>query len=174
LRVCGVNRHEWHEERMKAVTEEDMLRDIRLLKRFHFNAVRGSHYPSHPRWYELCDQHGLYVIDEANIETHGFAMILAISMLAHDPTYRAAYLDRAQRLFGRSKNHACIVAWSLGNEAGFGPNFAVMAQWLREANKDSLPRWLQYEGGRKGRGGVPMLLGDGQCWISDVVCPMYM
>ena len=129
--IRGVNRHEHDPERAHVVSEASMLEDIRLMKRLNINAVRAAHYPNVPRWYELTDEHGLYVVDEANIESHGMGFEPAVT-LAGRPEWRAAHLDRTQRMVERDKNHASIVVWSLGNEAGDGPNFDATAAWIRE------------------------------------------
>jgi beta-galactosidase/beta-glucuronidase len=126
IRLKGVNRHEWDAERGRAVTEETMRRDIALIKQHNFNAVRTSHYPNHPRWYELCDEYGLYLIDEADLESHGM-----FDRLASDPAWTAAFLDRARRLVARDKNHPCVIIWSLGNESGYGDNLVAMAELVR-------------------------------------------
>ena len=99
------------------------------MKQFNINAVRTSHYPNDPRWYDLCDEYGLYVMDEANIESHGIR-----GYLANDPTWAAAFLDRGIRMVQRDKNHPSIIFWSLGNEAGYGPNFAALSAWIRQAS----------------------------------------
>eukprot|EP00927_Polykrikos_kofoidii_P057925 TRINITY_DN5216_c0_g2_i1.p1 TRINITY_DN5216_c0_g2~~TRINITY_DN5216_c0_g2_i1.p1 ORF type:complete len:1231 (-),score=160.75 TRINITY_DN5216_c0_g2_i1:203-3349(-) len=170
LIIAGANVHEMHPRRGKALTEEDMLLDIQMLKRGNFNAVRNAHYPHHPRWYELCDEYGLYVVDEANIETHGFATNLAVSFLACDPAWGAQFLHRVQNMFLRSRNHACVIVWSLGNESGWGPNLSACATWLRK--NDSQGRPVQYEGGEH-HGDAVFCGGDGQVPDSDIICPMY-
>ncbi|MGC9347747.1 MAG: glycoside hydrolase family 2 TIM barrel-domain containing protein [Anaerolineae bacterium] len=142
LVLRGVNRHEHHPERGRALTEADMVRDIKLMKQLNFNAVRTSHYPSHPRWYNLCDAYGLYVIDEANIETHGVH-----GELSQDPNWAHAYLERAIRLAQRDKNHPSVIFWSLGNESGVGPHHAAMAAWLRAYDPTRL---VHYESGHPG------------------------
>ena len=151
----GVNRHEIDPDLGYVQTEARMLQDILLMKQNNINAVRTAHYPNVTRWYELCDEYGLYVIDEANIESHG--MGYGETSLAKNPVWGAAHLDRTVRMFERDKNHASIVAWSLGNEAGFGENFVRTYQWLK-ARDPSRP--VQYEG-------------DYGAEVSDVVCPMY-
>lgn len=153
LIVRGVNRHEFHSERGRAVTVEDMRRDIVLMKQLNFNAVRTSHYPNDSRWYDLCDEFGLCVVDEANLETHGLG-----ALLSQDPTWAAAYLERAMRMVLRDRNHPCICFWSLGNESGVGANHAAMAGWIRAFDPT---RPVQYESGNP----------DGL--ISDVMVPMY-
>jgi len=126
----GVNRHEIHPDRGRAITAEDMLRDIRMLKSFNFNAVRTSHYPNDPKWYELCNQYGLYLIDEANVESHGLWM-LENYYVGREPIWRDALIDRAVSLVERDKNQPSVIIWSLGNEAGVGPTFDEMADTMR-------------------------------------------
>ena len=153
LIVRGVNRHEFHPERGRAVTVEDMRRDILLMKQFNFNAVRTSHYPNDSRWYDLCDELGLCVVDEANLETHGVG-----ALLTRDPVWAGAYLERAVRMVLRDRNHPCICFWSLGNESYTGPNHAAMANWIR--NMDPT-RPVQYESGNPGPA------------VTDIMVPMY-
>ena len=129
--IRGVNRHEHDPERGHVVSEASMLEDVRLMKQLNVNAVRAAHYPNVPRWYELADEHGLYVVDEANIESHGMGFEPGTT-LAGRPEWLAAHLDRTRRMVERDKNHASVVAWSLGNEAGDGPNFDATAAWIRE------------------------------------------
>jgi beta-galactosidase len=110
-----------------------MRRDALLMKQLNFNAVRTSHYPNHPIWLELCDEVGLYVVDEANIETHGFQLMgQPVGYLATLPEWRLALAARVTRMYERDKNFACVIGWSLGNESGFGPTFAELADWLRQ------------------------------------------
>jgi beta-galactosidase len=123
--IQGVNRHEHDPDAGHTVSEQSMLTDIRLMKQFNVNAVRTSHYPNHPRWYELCDQYGIYVFDEANIESHG-----VWDMLAQDPRWESAFMERTVRMVERDKNHPCVIAWSLGNESGYGPNHDAIAAWV--------------------------------------------
>jgi beta-galactosidase len=151
----GVNRHEHEPETGHTVDRESMIRDIQLMKRFNINAVRTSHYPCHPAWYDLCDQYGLYVIDEANIESHG--MGYGPESLAKDPRWKKAHLDRTQRMFERDKNHPSVVIWSLGNEAGNGVNMEATYAWLKEHDPT---RPVQYE-----RAGLDP--------NTDIYCPMY-
>ncbi|WP_326686644.1 DUF4981 domain-containing protein [Streptomyces sp. NBC_01795] len=139
LVLAGTNRHESDPVHGQAVPEEVMLRDVRLMKQHNINAVRTSHYPNAPRWLELCDEYGLYVIDEANLETHELRDTLPASL----PEWKAACLDRARSMVERDKNHACVVMWSLGNEAGEGSNFRAMADWIRERDSS---RPVHYEG----------------------------
>lgn len=138
IRLRGVNRHEHSPRTGRSISEEDMIKDIVLMKRANINAVRTSHYPNNPRWYELCDQYGLYVMDEADIEEHGLR-----GKLASDPMWNAAFMDRAIRMAERDKNHASIIFWSMGNEAGYGPNFASISAWLKEFDPT---RPIHYEG----------------------------
>ena len=125
----GVNLHEHDPSTGKTVTEATMRKDILLMKLLNINAVRLSHYPHHPRFYELCDELGLYVIDEANIESHGLG--LNDNPLARDPNWLPAHLDRVRNMVERSKNHACVIIWSMGNESGDGDNFRRCGEWIR-------------------------------------------
>ncbi|EIE18998.1 hypothetical protein COCSUDRAFT_20201 [Coccomyxa subellipsoidea C-169] len=158
--VKGVNRHEHDERRGKAVTEEGMLADIYLLKQLNFNSVRCSHYPNAPRWYELCNQYGLYLVDEANVETHGFDPALNNNRVvpANNPLWLHAIVDRGMRMLERDKNHPSIIIWSLGNEAGYGPAHLAMAGYIR-ARDSSRP--VHYEGG------------GSRTAATDILCPMY-
>lgn len=158
----GVNRHEHDDVEGHVVSVEDMITDIKLMKQFNINAVRTSHYPTDPRFYELCNKYGLYVVDEANIESHEMGSLWndgysLDKTLGNNPIWGKAHLDRTQRMVERDKNHPSIVIWSLGNEAGSGVNFQANAKWIKE--KDNT-RPVQYE----------------QAWIedyTDIVCPMY-
>jgi len=138
VKLRGVNRHELDPDRGHAVTPERMRQDIELMKLANINAVRGCHYPNDPRWLELCDRFGLYVIDEADLETHGVR-----GWLASQPNWAGAFLDRAVRLAERDKNHPAVIMWSLGNESGYGPNFAAMSAWLHDFDPT---RPVHYEG----------------------------
>lgn len=145
--LYGVNRPDHHPTKGKALTREDILQDIKTIKQFNFNTVRLSHYPSDPYLLDLCDEFGLMVIDEANLETHGLG-----GKLSHDAAWAAAYIDRASRMVLRDKNHPSIIMWSLGNEAGSGPNHAAMAAWIKDFD---ITRPLHYEpamGDRKSPG----------------------
>jgi beta-galactosidase/evolved beta-galactosidase subunit alpha len=122
IRFKGVNRHEHHPELGRTVPLETMREDILLMKRHNINAVRTSHYPPDPRFLDLCDQYGLYVIDECDLETHGFLGLEGSTNPADDPAFEAACVDRMVRMVRRDRNHPCVVLWSLGNEAGFGRN----------------------------------------------------
>ena len=138
VRLRGVNRHEMDPETGHVMSEERMLQDILLMKRANINAVRTCHYPNTERWYELCDSIGLYVLDEADIEEHGLR-----GQLASDPTWAAVWMDRTQRLVIRDRNHPSVIMWSLGNEAGWGTNFAATAAWIHEYDPT---RPVHYEG----------------------------
>ncbi len=120
------DRHEHDPDHGRTLSEALMLKDIKLMKQSNINAVRTAHYPNYPCWYELCDEYGIYLIDEANLETHEIW-----SQLSNDPNWKAAFLDRIQQMVVRDKNHPSVVIWSLGNEAGYGPNHEAMAEWLR-------------------------------------------
>jgi beta-galactosidase len=134
----GVNRHEHDERKGKTLGLASMLRDIELMKRHNFNAVRNSHYPNDERWYELCDEYGLYLMDEANIESHAY-----YDQLARDPDWLPAFMERGKRMALRDKNHPSVIIWSLGNESGYGPNQDALAAWLRSYDPD---RPVHYEG----------------------------
>jgi len=138
VKMIGVNRHDHHQTNGKTVSRADMEEDVKLLKQFNFNAVRTSHYPNDPYFYDLCDTYGLYVMDEANLETHGLR-----GELSNVPEWGSAYLERAIRMVERDKNHPSIVFWSLGNESGMGPNHAAMAGWIKEYDPT---RYIHYEG----------------------------
>ncbi|MFO7898412.1 MAG: glycoside hydrolase family 2 TIM barrel-domain containing protein [Planctomycetota bacterium] len=131
VKLKGTNRHEHHPDRGRAVPPEAMLQDVLLMKRHNLNAVRTSHYPDDPRFYDLCDEYGLYVMDEADIECHGMGKVGAPDRLSDDPAWEEAYLDRARRMVRRDRNHPSVIAWSLGNESGFGRNHEAMAAWIR-------------------------------------------
>jgi beta-galactosidase len=125
--LYAVNRPDHDPVLGKALTRDIILRDVQTIKRFNFNCIRTSHYPMDPYLYDLCDQYGIMVIDEANLETHGLG-----SKLSNDPTWAGVYLDRVTRMVMRDKNHPSIIIWSLGNEAGRGPNHAAMAGWVHD------------------------------------------
>lgn len=138
IRFRGVNRHEHDPNMARVMTEDRMLQDILLMKQANINAVRTSHYPNVSRWYELCDSFGLYVMDEADIEEHGLR-----GTLASTPDWHAAFMDRAVRMAERDKNHPSVVMWSMGNESGYGPNFAAISAWLHDFDPT---RPVHYEG----------------------------
>lgn len=138
IRLRGVNRHEIDPDTGHTLSIGRMVQDITLMKRANINAVRTCHYPDDPRWYDLCDRYGLYVLDEANICTHGTR-----GALANDPSWTGAFLDRAIRMANRDVNHPSVIIWSMGNESGYGPNFAAIAGWLHEFDPT---RPVHYEG----------------------------
>jgi beta-galactosidase len=176
--IKGMNRHEHDPLRGKAITRESMVADIELMKRFNVNAVRTSHYPNAEAWYDLCDQYGLYLVDEANIEAHAF-----LHNVCRDPRYAAQFLERGLRMVERDKNHPSVIIWSLGNESGYGPSHDAMAGWMRHVDPT---RPLHYEGATWGwdegvgprphaepdRPRRPRPEGPGAS-VSDIVCPMY-
>ena len=133
VKLKGVNRHEFDPDTGYAVSLESMVRDIVLMKQHNINTVRTSHYPDDPRWYDLCDHYGLYVIDEADQEAHGFGYE-APTIPSRQPDWQEAFVDRAIRLVERDKNHPSVIIWSLGNETGYGPNHDAMAAWIRAAD----------------------------------------
>ncbi|NOX55816.1 MAG: DUF4981 domain-containing protein [Planctomycetes bacterium] len=153
--IKGVNRHEHDPQTGHTISRASMIRDIKLMKQFNINTVRTSHYPNDPRWYDLCDEYGLYVIDEANIESHG--MGYGAASLAKNPAWRRAHLDRTQRMVERDKNHPSVIIWSLGNEAGNGVNFYATYDWIKQRDPS---RPVQYERAQLDRN-------------TDIYCPMY-
>ena len=166
VRIHGVNRHDHDDARGKALTEERLRQDATLMKQFNINAVRTSHYPNVPEFYDLCDELGLYVIEEANLEHHAY-----YSDFCGNPRWATAFLDRAVRMVERDKNHACVYAWSLGNESGFGANHSAMAGYIRSRDDSRL---VHYEGTmgptmeRLRRGVLP------NRFCTDFICPMYL
>ncbi|MER6584042.1 glycoside hydrolase family 2 TIM barrel-domain containing protein, partial [Nonomuraea sp. NPDC001023] len=157
LLLKGVNRHEFHPDHGRAVPYETMREDVLLMKRHNVNAVRTSHYPPHPDFLDLCDELGLWVVDECDLETHGFGQVGWRRNPTDDPRWADALLDRMRRMVERDKNHPSVIMWSLGNEAGVGRNLAVMAAWTRERDPS---RPLHYEG-------------DWSCAHTDVYSRMY-
>lgn len=149
----GTNRHEMHPDRGTALTRADMAEDIRTIKRLNMNSVRTSHYPNNPHWLELADEYGLYLVDETNLETHG----IRDRFPGDHPDWTRACVARAQNMVHRDKNHACVVIWSLGNEAGGGSTFVAMHDWIRSYDTT---RVIQYEG-------------DDRPGISDIRSAMY-
>ncbi|MFJ8254132.1 glycoside hydrolase family 2 TIM barrel-domain containing protein [Streptomyces sp. NPDC094466] len=139
----GVNRHEWDPETGRTLSHETMLRDVLLMKQHNINAVRTSHYPPSTEFLDLCDEFGLWVIDECDLETHGFELVGWRGNPSGDIRWRDAFLDRMQRMVERDKNHPSIIMWSLGNESGTGENLAAMAAWTRTRDPD---RPIHYEG----------------------------
>lgn len=156
--IYGVNRHDFNRLTGRVLTREDMRQDLLEMKRWNFNAVRTSHYPNDPAFYDLCDELGFYVIDEANIESHAF-----YDSISNDPRYASAFVERVGRMVQRDMHHPSIIFWSLGNESGRGKNHEAAAAFARALDPS---RPLHYEGGINGdwRGGHS---------ITDVVCPMY-
>lgn len=142
IRFKGVNRHEWNPDTGRTLDEESMRADIELMKRHHINAVRTAHYPPDPVFLDLCDEYGLWVIDESDLETHGFHKVDWVNNPSDDSRWEAAYLDRIRRTVERDKNHPSVIMWSLGNESGTGRNLAAMARWVRERDPHRL---IHYE-----------------------------
>ena len=153
--IKGVNRHEMNPYKGYVVTEEDMIRDIRIMKQLNVNAVRTSHYPDDPMWYSLCDRYGLYVVAEANIESHG--MGYKETTLAKNEDFEHAHLERIERAVNRDRNHPSIIIWSLGNEAGNGPNFVKGYEMVKKMDPT---RPVQYERAELESN-------------TDIYCPMY-
>ena len=153
--IKGANRHELNPYKGYVLSEADMIQDILIMKQLNINAVRTCHYPNDPLWYSLCDRYGLYVVDEANVESHG--MGYGKESLAHEPKYAHAHIERAKRMVQRDFNHPSIIVWSLGNEAGHGDNFMKSYEALKEMDKT---RPVQYERAEAGPG-------------TDIACPMY-
>ena len=155
LLIRGVNKHEHDPASGHTESLERVERHLVLMKQNNFNAVRCSHYPHQPGFYDLCDRLGLYVVDEANIETHGMT---PMDKLADDPQWATAFLERMQRMVARDFNHPCIIIWSLGNESGYGSAHDAMYQWTKAADPS---RPVQYEGG------------GSDTAATDIICPMY-
>jgi beta-galactosidase len=153
----GVNRHEWHPERGRALDLPTMREDVLLMKRHNINAVRTSHYPPHPAFLDLCDEYGLWVVDECDLETHGFTEQGWRDNPVDDDRWTPALLDRAARMVERDKNHPSVVIWSLGNEAGTGRGLTAMSQWIHGRDP---ARLVHYEG-------------DHNCRDTDVYSRMY-
>ena len=166
ITIRGVNRHDHHPERGKAVTLADMRDDVIAMKRHNCNAVRTSHYPNDPAFLDLCDEYGLYVVAEANIESHAYN-----TSLCDDDRYLAAWIARGSRMVIRDRHHPSVIFWSLGNESGFGTNHDALAALIRSLDPS---RPLHYEGAI-----FHSRNGDGSAWLNggrnatDVVCPMY-
>ncbi|MGW0576698.1 glycoside hydrolase family 2 TIM barrel-domain containing protein [Streptomyces sp. NPDC002920] len=156
--IRGVNRHDFHPLTGRTVSYDDMRADLVLLKRFGFNAIRTAHYPNDPTLYDLADELGFYVVDEADIESHDHA-----HEIADDPRYLNAFVDRVSRMVLRDKNHPSVIIWSLGNESDYGANHDAAAGWVRRHDPT---RPLQYEGAAKRGWADPDV-------ASDIACPMY-
>jgi len=160
--VHGVNRHEHDENEGHVPNKSLMIKDLQLMKQHNLNAVRDSHYPNDPLWLKLCDQYGIYLVDEANIEIHGMGASLqgwfdTTVHPAYLPLWAPAHMDRIHRLLERDKNHASVIIWSMGNECGNGKVFHDAYLWLKERDKS---RPVQFEQA-------------GEDWNTDIVCPMY-
>lgn len=156
LKFKGVNRHEHDRFTGRTISIESMIQDIQLMKQFNFNAVRCSHYPNRPEWYSLCDRFGLYLIDEANIESHGMDHHKD-KTLADNPDWELPFMERMERMVMRDRNFTSIITWSLGNESGYGKHFEILYHWTKKFDPT---RPVQYEGAHK----------QG---LSDIYCPMY-
>lgn len=154
----GVNRHEHDPYTGRGISEDMMREDLRLMKELNINAIRTSHYPNNPRFYDLCDEYGFYVIDEANLECHGMEdQPGSFAPLTDNPVWENAYLDRAERMMKCDFNHPSVIIWSMGNESGDGRNFVAMYKWMKAFDPT---RPVQYQ----------------EAWYNthtDIVCPMY-
>ncbi|MBQ7822222.1 MAG: DUF4981 domain-containing protein [Clostridia bacterium] len=147
VKARGVNRHDSHPELGHATPYEHMLRDLLIMKRHNVNMVRTSHYPNDPRFTALCDKLGIYVVDESDLETHGMHSIGNRSGISNDPAYLESYIDRAERMVERDKNHPCVLMWSLGNESGYGENHKAMSRYMKKRDSS---RFVHYEGAHLG------------------------
>ena len=161
--IKGANRHEHHPKYGHYIPRETMEKDVRLMKQFNINAIRTCHYPCDPYFYELCDKYGIYVVDEANIESHGLGAALQNVIdpqkhIACDPEWTDIHLDRMNRMFQRDKNHPSVIIWSMGNECGDGVNFVKGYKMLKALDKSRLVQFEQ-------AGTLPH---------TDIYCPMYM
>lgn len=145
IKLKGVNRHDFNPVTGRVVSKEDIIKDIRLMKQHNINALRTAHYPNSPYLYALCDELGMYVINETDIESHGFQLTGNFAWLAEDPTWEKVHLDRLERMVERDKNHPSIIMWSLGNESSFGRNFLAMGRRCKELDPSRLvhyqPDW---------------------------------
>lgn len=153
----GINHHDYNPREGRRVTREQMESDIRLMKQYNINAVRCSHYPANEYFYDLCDEYGLYVIDEADLECHGFEWVENYTWITDDETWKDAYVDRSVRMVKRDRNHPSIIMWSMGNESAFGCNFRSAAEAIRELDDTRL---VHYEG-------------DFEAEVTDVYSTMY-
>lgn len=154
--IKGVNRHEHDMHKGRSISVESMIEDIRLMKLFNINAVRTCHYPNHEEWYDLCNEYGIYLVDEANIESHGMEAH-PDGTLANMEGWDIPFMERMERMVERDKNITAIITWSLGNESGYGKHFETLYHWTK---KRDASRPVQYEGG-------------GVKGLSDIYCPMY-
>ncbi|WP_261304299.1 glycoside hydrolase family 2 TIM barrel-domain containing protein [Paenibacillus andongensis] len=157
IMLKGVNRHDHHPDTGRTVTLSTMIQDVKMMKQHNMNAVRTAHYPNDPRFYDICDEYGLYVMEETDLETHGFEPLGNISRLSDDPAWQEAYVDRVRRMVERDKNHPSVLFWSLGNESGFGCNFRAMSAWCKQADPTRL---IHYEEDREAE-------------VCDIVSTMY-
>lgn len=155
VKLRGVNRHDSHPELGQTIPVHHMIQDLKLMKRHNVNTIRTSHYPNDARFYELCNEYGFYVVDEADLETHGMGVPDdgadgSSHRLATDPKWKEAYVERASRMVERDKNQPCIVMWSLGNESGYGINHIAMAEWIQQRDHSRL---VHYESAAPHYGG---------------------
>ncbi|TQS74276.1 beta-galactosidase subunit alpha [Ornithinibacillus gellani] len=157
IKLKGVNRHDYHPKTGRVVSRADIIKDIKLMKQHNINAIRTAHYPNAPYLYELCDRYGMYVIDEADVECHGFELTGKYNWIADDPAWEDMHTDRLVRMVHRDKNHPSIIMWSLGNESSFGHNFREMAKICKEIDPSRL---VHYEG-------------DAEAEVTDVYSTMY-
>lgn len=157
IMLRGVNRHEAHPDFGRYIPYDHMEKDVVMMKQYNINAVRTAHYPNDPRFYDLCDIYGLYVMDEADLECHGFEIIGEYDKITNDPQWEGAYVERIERMVERDKNHPSIIMWSLGNESSFGCNIKAMAKWAHDRDNTRL---VHYEEDRAGE-------------VVDVISSMY-
>jgi len=160
--IKGADRHEMDPLTGYVVGRERMIEDIRVMKELNMNAVRTCHYPDDPLWYDLCDRYGLYVLDEANVESHG--MGYGARTLAKNPAYAQAHLERNSRMVQRDRNHPSVIIWSMGNEAGMGPNFEACYRWIKQADPSRPVHYEQALGDRRN---------VAEKRFTDIACPMY-
>ena len=167
--IFGVNRHDHDPDKGSTVSIEDMRRDLEVMRRHNITAIRGAHYPNDAAFYDLCDELGMYVVDEANIEGHAFN-----TSICDDDRYLSSFVERGARMVQRDRNHPSIILWSLGNETGYGANHDALAGWIRRTDST---RPLHYEGaifhGDRNRISKSNWV-DGGLHASDIVCPMYV
>lgn len=169
VKLKGVNRHDSHPVLGQSIPVNHMIKDLNLMKQHNVNTIRTSHYPNDPRFLDLCDEYGFYVIDEADLECHGVIYTgkegeVAFHKLATDPAWKEAFVDRAVRMVERDKNHASVIIWSLGNESGYGANHMAMAEWTKMRDNS---RPVHYEGA------APHYLGDTNVDCLDMESRMY-
>lgn len=146
IKLKGVNRHDFNPVNGRVVAKEEIEKDIVLMKQHNINAIRTSHYPNSPYLYDLCDKYGIYVMDETDLECHGFELTNDYSWISDNSEWKLSYVSRVERMIGRDKNHPCIIMWSLGNESSFGCNFKAMAERAKQLDPTRL---IHYEGDRK-------------------------